>query len=116
MPQEINRTNPIARKQHRCDFCGGTIEKGEMYDRAVYTFDGSVYTWKSHLHCLNIASEIDDYDETGITRDRFATWIDEYVYQNHFDDEIDDISKEWQGKSIPELAKMINDELYKKEV
>lgn len=116
MPKEINRTKPIARKQHKCNFCGGIIEKGEMYDNATLEFDGTVYTWKSHLHCLNIASEIDDYYGEGITEDDFATWINEYVHDNHFDDEIDDISKEWQGKSIPELAKMISDELYKKEV
>ncbi|MGN1217925.1 MAG: hypothetical protein ACI4TD_08110 [Phocaeicola sp.] len=111
MLKEINRTKPIARKQHKCNFCGGVIEKGEMYDNTTFVFDSSAYTWKSHLHCLNIASYIDDYSDEGITEDDFATWINEYVYENHFDEEIDDINKEWQDKSIPELAKMINDEL-----
>ncbi len=35
MPKEINRTKPIARKQHKCNFCGGIIEKGEMYDKTA---------------------------------------------------------------------------------
>lgn len=112
MPKEINRRNPIARKQHKCNFCGGIIEKGEKNDNATLEFDGTVYTWKSHLHCLNIASEIDDYDEEGISEDDFATWINEYVHDNHYDDEIDDICVEWQNKSIPELAKMIDKELH----
>ena len=101
MPKEINRRNPIARKQHKCNFCGGIIEKGEKYDNATLEFDGTVYTWKSHLHCLNIASEYD-----------FDTWIKDYVHDNHYDDEIDDICVEWQNKSIPELAKMIDKELH----
>ena len=31
---EINKSSqPIARKEHRCMFCGGIIKKGEMYNR-----------------------------------------------------------------------------------
>lgn len=39
-----------ARKEHRCDECGGIIAKGETYSTATYKYD-DVYTWKQHLRC-----------------------------------------------------------------
>ena len=40
-----------ARKEHICDWCGGTINKGEEYDYAAIKNEGEFYTWKNHKRC-----------------------------------------------------------------
>lgn len=108
--EELSRTQPIARKQHRCDFCAGIIEKGEKYDHSTYSSNGSVYTWKSHLHCLALTSEM-DCNEDGISSDDFEEWVHEYVHDNHYDNELDDVSEKWRDQSVSELAKIIYNEI-----
>ncbi len=43
-------TNPRARKQHRCEMCGRTIQPGEVYRRG-FGADGNAWTWKECAHC-----------------------------------------------------------------
>ncbi len=71
-----------ARKSHLCDFCGRRIEKNEIHNTEVMK-DDYIYSWKSHLKCLDIAHELRMYDETtddGLTSDDFWTYItEEYI-------------------------------------
>lgn len=71
----MQRTQPVARKEHKCDSCGHTIEKGEMYFRDVY-FPGeydcdSMYVYKSHRFCRDICiwyhNEHDLCDDEGVS-------------------------------------------------
>jgi len=50
-----------ARKNHRCDYCGGNIQKGEMYSYQKSVFDGTFYEWRAHLACTRVAFAIWDY-------------------------------------------------------
>lgn len=54
----------------------------------------------------------DDCDE-GLDGDGFIDNLNQYVYDNHYDDKIDDIAKDWQ-LSRYELVKKVLDELNKK--
>ena len=49
-----------ANKRHRCTSCGEHIEPGEQYKKWV-SFDGSAFTNKMHLECL----EMHDADSDG---------------------------------------------------
>lgn len=53
----------------------------------------------------------DDCDE-GLDSDGFVDNLNQYVYDNHYDDKIDDIAKDWQ---LPrhELVKKVLNELKK---
>lgn len=73
----LEKTTPTARKDHRCDFCGGVIQKGEKYERQSIANDGSVYTWKSHKVCNDIADEIQDRYSEGVTADYFQEQVDD---------------------------------------
>ncbi len=50
-----------ARKEHRCDYCGGIIKKGEAYDWSKNIYDGILYEWKSHEKCSFLCEQLWDY-------------------------------------------------------
>lgn len=115
MIQTLLNSTPIARKEHICDFCGCLIQKGEKYRRQTNIYDGSVYDFVCHCDCHEVASLLDlyidcDYDE-GLTSEYFLEAIDQYIYDNHYDNEKDDIVKEWQGLSYIEATRKILNEL-----
>lgn len=61
MVELIERRDKKARKPHLCDYCGGFIDKGEIYDYQKNIYDGTFYEWHSHLACSRVASAIWDY-------------------------------------------------------
>ena len=61
MPEILQKKERTARKAHICDYCGGTIEKGEIYEYTKLTSCGEIYEWKNHKKCGFIASELWDY-------------------------------------------------------
>jgi hypothetical protein len=72
-----------AKKEHRCNYCSGKIQKLEIYQKASIVSDGDFYTWKSHLSCTFLAHLLkmfDDADE-GVTQDHFVESI-RCEYQN----------------------------------
>lgn len=64
-----------------------------------------------------MASELDMYDDCdeGLDGDGFIDNLNQYVYDNHYDDKIDDIAKDWQLPRY-ELVKKVLDELKKGEI
>ncbi|WP_370303568.1 hypothetical protein [Pseudooceanicola sp.] len=48
------RTAP-ARKPHRCEECGRTIEKGQRYLRQSNTDGAQVWTYKAHEDCAALS-------------------------------------------------------------
>jgi len=95
----LRSTTPKARKNHKCMFCGDEIKVGERYERTTCVFEGILYDWVTHCECSEVASLLDmydGYDGEGIDNNVFITCIDEYIYENHYDKELDDIDKNWQ--------------------
>lgn len=76
--QTLRTETPKARKRHQCDYCGGMIEKGEVYDSQTNVYD-YLYTWKSHKECSEIANKLKMHDECdeGVTGDDFSEIINE---------------------------------------
>lgn len=69
-----------ANKQHTCDYCGGIIEKGEIYDWSKHKQDGRLYEWKSHKKCSFLCSvlwDLVDPDE-GMTSDDFCYTLHDF--------------------------------------
>jgi hypothetical protein len=71
--ERLSDSTPTARKEHKCNFCGGIIGVGEKYERQTNKHDGDIYTWKSHFKCSLIASELRMFDECdeGLTDEDF---------------------------------------------
>lgn len=75
----LKLVRPKAKKQHKCNYCNGTIEVGEVYSRSTHVYDGDLYEWKSHDKCQFLASELrmfEDVDE-GVTMDYFMESVNE---------------------------------------
>ena len=66
-----------ANKEYRCNFCGEKIKKDEVYHSSTHKNDGTIYDWRTHIHCSNIASRLKLYDdcEDGLTEDAFQESI-----------------------------------------
>jgi len=64
-------------KEHKCDYCLMAIEKGTKYIKSVYKFEGTIYAWKSHSNCQNIAHKLGMFQdcEDGVTSDDFQETI-----------------------------------------
>ena len=118
MLKTIKDSYPIARKEHICKFCGGKINKGQKYYRQTNIYDGCIYEWIEHEECHQIASELDMYDkyesDDGLTTEHFRDILDEYIYQEHYDDITDDIAEDWQNLTKYEEVCKILEELKQK--
>jgi hypothetical protein len=78
----LSSSKPKARKTHICDWCGGEINKGEIYENQFCKYDG-VYIWKNHIRCYEIASKLKMFDECdeGLDGEGFQEYIKE-EFQN----------------------------------
>ena len=107
MVTTIKDSHPIAKKEHICELCGCTINKGQKYYRQTNVYDGRIYDWVEHEECREIASELDmfgecDYDE-GLSSDLFKEILNDYIYQEH-------IAEDWQGLTrYEEVCKILEE-------
>lgn len=53
-PEFYNKSEPRARKQHRCDECGGVISPGESYEYVSGKWDGWFSQFKTCGRCRDI--------------------------------------------------------------
>lgn len=63
----LNEHCPVARKPHRCDYCGDTIPVGQRYKRWACIQDGRASSVAAHAACDDVAADGADrlgyYDE-----------------------------------------------------
>ncbi len=111
----LKETTPIARKGHQCMFCHGTIERGQRYLRQTNIVDGVIGDWICHQECDSVANDLGMFDDCdpdyGLDDESFCASIDQYTYDQHFDNEADDIQADWQGLTRYQEVCKILDEL-----
>lgn len=67
-----NKKTPKARKEYKCDLCGGPIAIGERYVRHYGKYDGSIFDDKYHSSCDKVidaycqANDAYEYDNWNI--------------------------------------------------
>jgi len=59
----LSSSRPIARKDHRCIWCGQKIEKGTKYRSEQSVFDGEFQNHHWHEECDRAAQEYFRYGE-----------------------------------------------------
>lgn len=112
----LKETYPVAKKEHVCEFCGEKILPSQKYNRQTNIYDGEIYDFITHQECRRVANELSMYDDCkdeGLDRDSFCEKLDEYVYTNHYNDDMDDISIEWQDLTYYEMVEKILEEIKK---
>ena len=89
----ISKTNPKAKKEHKCDWCGGIIRIKELYDRSFLKNDGAIYVWKNHTRCAEIASKLKKFDDCccdGLGEEDFREYIKDEFGELNNDAELPD--------------------------
>lgn len=72
-------TYPKARKPHRCEDCGRTIDPGETYRRGAGIDGGTAWTWKECAHCCTLVHLLWWGDSEGYGQETFDEWEPETV-------------------------------------
>ncbi|MFG6426029.1 MAG: hypothetical protein K1W14_06485 [Muribaculaceae bacterium] len=110
----LKESQPIARKEHTCMFCGGKIAKGQKYFRQTNVIDGELGDFICHTECNGLAHELDMYNDCdpnyGLSPEEFVETVNQYIYDNHYDQETDDIAVEWQDLTLyEEVCKILKE-------
>ena len=48
-----NTEHPVARKEHRCEYCYGPIPQGEKHPHFKGMWDGEWQNWRMHQECYS---------------------------------------------------------------
>ena len=94
MTDFIRQSEHVARKDHRCDFCLFTIEKGERYSKTTGVFEGDFFVWKEHLDCR--AAGLESMRLSG-----------EYSYESMWN--MDDEARAWIKQDYPTIFARMTD-------
>lgn len=82
---------PKARKNYKCDLCGGIIQCGEIYHRFSGKYDGQMFDDKYHTDCQDIINAYcQEEGENEYTNDSIYDWLhDKYCLdcKHHEDDD-----------------------------
>lgn len=115
----LSNIHPVARKQHTCMFCYGSIQKGQKYLKQTNIINGNFGEWKCHEECQDVAKRLGMYDDCdpdyGLNDEIFLDEIDNYIYANHYNKETDEIEADWQELTTHQKVLKILDELKKEE-
>lgn len=113
--EQISYKKVKARKEHRCDWCQGTIKKGELYENSTNVDDGDIWTWKNHLKCMALYHKLhmgnNDWNE-GVNGDVFMEYVYCFLQQeltNTLYEELDLCGEDAVNKAIELLNSKIDE-------
>lgn len=84
MPEVLETKKCKAKKDHVCDYCGFKILTGEIYTNQTAVYEGTLFHWKSHISCDELASSLNmfDYADEGVTEDYFHECVEQFLIDN----------------------------------
>ena len=74
-----------ANTEHKCNYCGGIIKKGEIYSIQKNVYDNKWCSFKCHTSCENLVNKLGllkDCEEEEVIEDFFEDAVVE-VYNNY---------------------------------
>lgn len=54
---------PVARREHRCEWCGQKILVGEKHFKFSGVWEGEFQNWRMHTECEEARSKEDEYGD-----------------------------------------------------
>lgn len=58
-----NNREPVAAKDHRCEWCGETIPKGEKHNQFTGRWEDEWQNWRMHSECYDSSTSSDEISE-----------------------------------------------------
>lgn len=110
MPQILKTLTPIAKKEHRCMYCGCKIPIGEKYQRCTLTYDGDLYDWVCHTDCHAVAVSLRMFDyvgDEGLDGYTFQESLFQYVSEHYYDEVKDDTREDVRSMTRIEQVRLI---------
>ena len=98
---ELSRSNPTARKEHRCQECRQIINIGDKYEKITEVFEGEISTHKTCTNCVSIR---DVFFSDGYFFGNIIEAMEEHVSECY-----GDISETQIAKLEPGAKKMVAD-------
>jgi hypothetical protein len=75
-------TQPKARKEHRCNDCGATIGRGEVYERAWWVYEGEATSSKRCMACSHTNDDFANHHDAGTFPGGLVSVITECFVEN----------------------------------
>ena len=69
-----------ARKEHVCNYCSEKVSVGEHYYNSGHIYEGTAYTWKGHVNCSKLLTELNMEGDEGVDQDTFVEYVNNAYY------------------------------------
>ena len=110
MLETLSDSKPRAKKEHRCDWCGGIIKKGEIYHKSNLKCYGELYSWKNHVKCSWICSQLNmSHEGNGITDEDFMDYVYEFLRDSMSEEEYDNLDF-WGEDAVNKAIEILKEE------
>lgn len=86
----LKQIYPIARKKHKCDWCGEIIEEGEKYEYSAIVQDRDFFIWKDHIYCRELTNKLDMWDNC------YEEGLDDYSFQEIVNEKYIELTKDYE--------------------
>lgn len=120
MPEIIRQDFRLAKKPHVCDYCGDSIQPGELYNYAVLKYD-DFYEWKCHDNCHLVAQELWNWldpGSEGLDSEHFQEGCNEfcreYICKGCEQSEPEDGCKTGKPFCMDKLAELLRTHTYRR--
>lgn len=58
MIRKLRQSFPVASKDHKCEFCGMTIRRGEKHVRMTIVDNGKINNVRPHFECEKLSNKL----------------------------------------------------------
>ena len=80
--RELKSSTPVSRGKVHCNGCGAVINKGVVYKRTTFVFDGAIYDWSSCPPCDEMTEDVAAWCSPlwgeGVSAEDFLEWAYEH--------------------------------------
>lgn len=107
--ETISEKTVKANKNHKCDWCGGKIDKGQLYITSFNKDGGDTWTWKNHVKCMDLYEKLDMGSQSWdgeVGSNEFMEYVYYFLQENMTDLEYDEIDN-WGEEAVDRAIQIL---------